>query len=165
MCIFFKSLYFQMRACERVSSHLHLIADEAAVAAEFRFRFYSPSSADLRQWSVWASMPLKTFFGLVHAKKGHFVLQERENKQKCARQWQRWHSIFDCSEEESGKKNKDFGDSWHNTHTHACTRARARAHTCFLGIGCFWESEVMFLVPSRKRATLQVPFQLSLRDR
>lgn len=62
MCIFFKSLYFQMRACERVSSHLHLIADEAAVAAEFRFRFYSSSSADLRQWSVWASMPLKTFF-------------------------------------------------------------------------------------------------------
>lgn len=52
-----------------------------------------------------------------------------------------------------------------------CTDARAyvweseRAHTCFLSIGCFWESEVMFLVPSRKRATLQVPFQLSLRDR
>lgn len=118
-----------MHACERVSSHLHLIADEAAVAAEFRFRFYSSSSADLRQWSVWASMPLKTFFLLlVHVKKEHFVLQERENKQKCARRWQRWHSIFDCSEEESGKKNKDFGDSWHNTHTHMHMRAGASAH-------------------------------------
>lgn len=38
-------------------------------------------------------------------------------------------------------------------------------HTHFLSLGCFWESEVMFLVPTRKRATLQVPFQLSLRDR
>lgn len=64
-----------MRACERVSSHLHLIADEAAVAAEFRFRFYSSSSADLRQWSVWASMPLKTFF---------FVAGPREERTLCS---------------------------------------------------------------------------------
>ena len=43
--------------------------------------------------------------------------------------------------------------------------APQHTHTHLHSIGWLWESEVMFLVPSRKRATLQVPFQLSLRDR
>lgn len=85
-----------------------------------------------------------------------FVPPEGGNKQKVCAALAQCFSI-------AGRKKISVTVGTRRTHMGA--RAGERAHTCFLGIGCFRESEVMFLVPSRKRATLQVPFQLSLRDR
>lgn len=76
---------------------------------------------------MWASVvPLKpSFFVLLaHVKREHFVLQKRGNR--------RVHGsgstgiVFLIAGKK--KKNEDFGDSWHNTHTCARMCGRASAH-------------------------------------
>lgn len=135
-----------------------------SAVAEFRFHFYRLSSADLRQWSVWT--------GLFLRRKNTLFCGE-ENKQRC-----RWN----MEGRQNGHHVQRFvGLVWIEWTSSVCRGDEKimlwqlalffsplvypNAHTHFFSIGCLWESEVMFLVPLRKRATLQVPFQLSLRDR
>lgn len=120
-----------------MSPNLHLVADEAAVAAEFRFRFNSSSSADLRQWSVWASLPLKHFFFF-------FVAGPREERTLCSAGQGKQTEVSSGSTGivflmAGKKKNKDFGDSWH-THTHRreCTPASSVLAAFGSQRLCFW---------------------------